>query len=289
MKYEFIKENRSSFLVEKACNSLKVSRSGYYAWKWRGKSQRALRNEELLLEIRIIFEKKRKTYGSPRITAELRKKGFKCSENRVARLMNKHGLKAKMKKRFKVTTHSKHDKPIAPDLVRQNFTASWLNRLWTSDITYIWTVEGWLYLAVILDVFSRKIVGWALEKYLKADIIKKALLKAIAQRAPKPGLIFHSDCGVQYASELVRSVLNQNGIRQSMSERGNCYNNAITETFFHTLKTELIYHTRYDTRDEARLSIFDYIEVFYNRERIHSSLGYDSPEEFERRWLKKVA
>lgn len=281
MKYEFMKKHCSTFQVEKMAKVLKVSRSSYYSWKKRGKSKRRKENEILLVHIKNIYYTHKGNYGSPRITSELEDMNIECGHNRVAKLMKENNIVAKTKKKYKSTTKSKHDKPVAPDLLNKNFSAPEKNQIWTSDITYIWTKEGWLYLAVVLDIFSRKIVGWALEKYLKKELVTKALLRALSERRPEYGLIFHSDRGVQYASIEVRDILSDNEILQSMSEKGNCYGNAITESFFHTLKGEHICWETYETREVARMSIFKYIEMYYNRKRKHSSIGYMSPEKFE--------
>lgn len=281
MKYVFMKEHSSVFPVKKMAEVLEVNRSSYYQWLKRPMSKRKQEEFKLLMEILIVHEKKRQLYGSLRITVELNNAGTKCSKNRVARIMKKYDIQAKTKRKFKVTTHSKHKKPLSEDLVKRDFTASAKNELWTSDITYIWTKEGWLYLAVILDVWCRKIVGWALESTLSSKLVSKALLKAINFRNPAPGLIFHSDQGVQYASENVRSILKFHGIQQSMGSKGDCYDNAITESFFHTFKTEFVYFEDFETRKSCQLKTFEYIEVFFNRERLHSALGYLSPEDFE--------
>ena len=281
MIYMFMKEHCSVFPVKKMAELLKVTRSGYYEWKKRPVSKRKQEEYKLLMEIYIVHERKRRLYGSRRITIELIKSGKKCSTNRIARIMKKYDIMAKTKKKFKVTTHSKHKRPLSKDLVKRNFTASAKNELWTSDISYIWTREGWLYLAVILDVYCRKIVGWALESTLSAKLVSKALLKAMNGRNPKAGLIFHSDKGSQYASDAVRSILKFHGLQQSMGSKGDCYDNAITESFFHTFKTEFVYFEDFKTKKDCQLKTFDYIEVFFNRERIHSALGYLSPEEFE--------
>ena len=282
MKYQFIDRYRSVYRVEKMCRILNISRSSYYTWKTRGKSMRYKVNEALVFEIKLSFEKNRKTYGSPRITAELRAKGIRCGENRVARLMRINGIVAKTKRRFKATTDSKHTLPVAENVINQNFTAERPNEVWASDITYIWTKEGWLYLAVILDIFNRKIVGWAMNSRITKDLVIKAFIMAVKRHNTKPGVLFHSDRGSQYASDDFRKLLETHKFIQSMSGTGNCYDNAIVETFFHTLKTELVYFERYETRREARQSIFEYIEIFYNRIRRHSSLGYVSPVDFER-------
>jgi len=281
MKFKFIFEYRFMFPVEKMCQALKVSRSGYYKWNQRGKGKRQMKNKELLKEIEEIFNKKRKLYGSPRIHAELRARGYGCNKKRIARLMRGKFV-AKTRRKFKITTHSKHNFPVAPDLLRQNFVAESANTVWTSDITYIRTEEGWLYLTVVLDVYSRKIVGWSMGERLGRGLVLKAVNNAITRRRPTSKVIFHSDQGVQYAAHETRQILKDNNFVQSMSRKGRCYDNAITETFFHSLKTEHVYFKKYKTRDEARQSIFDYIEVFYNRERRHSSIGYLSPEEFEK-------
>lgn len=282
MKYQFIDRYRSVYRVEKMCRILNISRSSYYTWKTRSKSMRDKVNEALVFEIKLIFEKNRKLYGSPRITAELRAKGSRCGENRVARLMRINGIVAKTKRRFKATTDSKHTLPVAENVINQDFTAERPNEVWASDITYIWTKEGWLYLAVILDIFNRKIVGWAMDSRITRNLVMKAFIMAVKRHNPKPGVIFHSDRGSQYASSDFRKRLETHEFIQSMSGTGNCYDNAVVETFFHTLKTELVYFERYETRREARQSIFEYIEIFYNRIRRHSSLGYVSPVDFER-------
>jgi len=276
-----MKEHSSVFPVKKMAETLEISRSGYYAWKNLKPSKRYQEELKLLIEIKTIHEKSRETYGVLRITVELNNQGTPCSKNRVARIMKKYHIKAKTKKKFRITTHSNHNKPVSEDLVKRDFTASAKNELWTSDITYIWTREGWLYLAVILDVFLRKVVGWALKSTLSAELVVEALQKAICKEKPAPGMIFHSDQGIQYASDKVRKILKFHGLQQSMSRKGNCYDNAITESFFHTFKTEFIYFEDFETKEEAQLKVFDFIETFYNRERLHSALGYLSPLVFE--------
>lgn len=265
------------------CTTLEVSRSGFYAWLGRGESDRARDDRRLTAQIRDIFEESRRTYGAPRVHQTLLQRGERCGYNRVARLMRAAGLRSKTKRRFRIkTTDSNHDHPIAPDLLGRDFSASAPNQVWVSDITYIPTDEGWLYLASIMDLFSRKIVGWSMGSTLHATIVVDALRMAVDQRGPAAGLIHHSDRGVQYASAEFRAVLDEHGLVASMSRTGNCYDNAAKESFFHTLKTELIHHERYATRAQARASVFNYIEAFYNRRRLHSTLGYMSPEDFER-------
>ena len=289
MKYQFIDMYRSEFAVEKMCRVLKISKSGYYAWKVRPQSKRARENEKLDHHIKTIYRKNRGTYGSPRITKALNKQNIACSENRVARRMSINGIHAKTKKRFKVTTNSKHNHPVAKNLLGQKFNAQRPNQLWASDITYIWTQEGWLYLAVIVDLFSRQIVGWAMSNHLGQELVLNALKQAIWRRRSQSGVIFHSDQGVQYACQAFRDLLQQYKFIQSMSGKGNCYDNAVVESFFHTLKTELIYFENYITRDDAKNSVFEYIEIYYNRDRIHSTLNYCSPGQFEQVWVDTKA
>lgn len=265
------------------CRNLCVSRSGYYNWRNRGISDRDRANNTLRLHVRAIFKQHKQRYGSPRIYRELKALGIDCSLNRVARIMRSEALGALKKRRFKPTTDSKHNLPVAPNLVKQEFEADKPNQLWTSDITFIWTKEGWLYLAVILDVFSRQIVGWSLRKRMPKELVLDALEQAVETRRPQAGLIFHSDRGSQYASKKVRKYLIANHIKQSMSRKGDCYDNAITESFFKTLKTELVYNRAvFQTRREAQREIFNYIEGFYNRIRRHSSIDYLAPVEFEK-------
>lgn len=221
------------------------------------------------------------TYGSPRVTEDLRANGTTCGKNRVAHLMKIHGIIGKAKKKFKATTNSKHNLPVAENLLNQNFEAEKPNTAWVSDITYVPTLEGWLYLVVILDLFSRQVVGWSMSDRLTSGFVVKALYQAIGRRRPASGCIFHSDRGIQYASTEFRGALKSFDFIQSMSRKDNCYDNAVAESFFHTLKTEYVYDYRYESRADARQSIFEYIEIFYNRQRRHSSLGYLSPVSFE--------
>jgi transposase InsO family protein len=264
------------------CKTLEVSRSGLYAWLGRQESDRARKDRRLSALICGIFQESRGTYGAPRIFQTLRKRDVRCGRKRVARLMKTAGLRPKTRRRFRVkTTDSRHGHPIAPDLLGQDFSAGGANEAWVSDITYIPTDEGWLYLASTMDLFSRLIVGWSMSASLEATIAMDALKMAIGRRCPPAGLIHHSDRGVQYACGEFRRLLQAHGIECSMSRTGNCYDNAAKESFFHTLKTELVHHEHYRTRAEARASVFEYIETFYNRERLHSTLGYCSPIEFE--------
>jgi transposase InsO family protein len=281
MKYWFMDQHSSTHGVQKMCRVIGVSRSGYYRWKIQPQSKRQKENEKILVEIKESHKNSRRTYGSPRITDELQSNGTKCSKKRVARLMKIHGIVGKAKKKFKATTNSKHALPVAENILNQKFEAQKPNTVWISDITYVWTSEGWLYLAVILDLFSRQVVGWAMSDRLTSGFVVKALYQAIGRRHLASGCIFHSDRGVQYASTDFRDVLRAYGFIQSMSRKGNCYDNAVAESFFHTFKTEHVYDYSYESRAAARQSIFEYIEMFYNRQRRHSALGYRSPVSFE--------
>ncbi len=264
------------------CSVLDVSRSGYYSWVDRPESKRSKANRVLLKAIREIYKESREVYGSPKITEALPDKGLKASRNRVARLMAEHGIKSKIKRKFKVTTNSDHKLPISPNLLKQNFEVSASGKVLVSDITYIRTGEGWLYLTTILDLFHRKVVGWSMSSRMTAeDTTMVALKQYVKHYSPEKGIIFHSDRGVQYASEDFRKLLDKYKFVQSMSGKGNCYDNAVAESFFKTLKAELVYHERYWSRAQARASIFDYIETFYNRLRKHSFLGYLSPVQFQ--------
>ena len=281
MKYWFMNQYCSLHGVQRMCRVIGASRSGYYGWRRRQESKRQKDNEKILMEIKESHKNSHRAYGSPRITLDLQANGTKCSENRVARLMKVHGIIAKAKKKFKATTSSKHNLPVADNLLNQDFAAEKPNMVWVSDITYIATLKGWLYLTVILDLYSRQVVGWAMSDRLTAGFVIKALNQAIGRRNPVRGCIFHSDRGVQYASADFRDVLNSHGFIQSMSRKGNCYDNAVAESFFHTLKIEHVYDYRYETRAEAIQSVFEYIEMFYNRKRRHSAIGYRSPVSFE--------
>lgn len=280
MRFRFIQEYDKRFGVQRLCELLAVSRSGYYAWRERPPSKRAREDQLLLPLIRAVFEAGRRIYGYRKVHAKL-ETDIPCGRDRVARLMRENGLKPKQKRRYVMTTQSRHNLPIAPNLLTQDFTAATENEKWVADITYIDTDEGWLYLAAIEDLFSRFIIGWAIESYLTDLLTCKALKMALGQRQPAAGLIHHSDRGGQYASHDFRALLDKAGIVQSMSRTGNAYDNAPIESFFSRLKNELIHHRHYRTRAEARRDIFEYIEVFYNRQRVHSALGYRSPLEFE--------
>ena len=270
------------------CKILEVSRAGYYHWLKRIPSFRYLEDQRLLEIIRYHYNKSRGTYGLPRIYAAIRKEGLKVNKKKIARLMRINKIRAKTKKKFKVTTVENTKAKASENILKGNFSSEKENRIWTSDITYIWTKQGWLYLAVIMDVYSRKIVGWSLCSSLSAELVIKALMMAILHRNPEQGIIFHSDRGSQYTSSSVREMLKSYQMTQSMSSTGNCYDNAITESFFHTIKTELTFWNSYQTREEAKRSIFEYIEIFYNRQRLHSAIGYLSPVEFEMKRRKDL-
>jgi putative transposase len=268
------------------CCVLGIARSGFYGWLKKPNSKRREENEELLKAIKEIRrqEPKKLVYGSPRLTRELCEQGLRCGKNRVAGIMKSNGIKAKTKKKFKRTTTSQHKQPIAADLLEREFTASAPDKAYVTDITYIWTMEGWLYLAVVLDLFSRMVVGWAMSQWINSSLVSEALIMAIRSRRPGKGLIVHSDKGAQYASYDYRRLLSQHGFRQSMGNAGDCYDNAVAESFFHTMKTEWVFFEKYQTRSQAKTSIFDYIETFYNRERRHSTLNYMSPLSYEQKF-----
>jgi transposase InsO family protein len=264
------------------CEVLEVSRAGYYAWTRRPPSSQRQRREELVEQIRLSHQESDAVYGSPRVHRDLLAQGIQVCRNTVARLMKARQIRSKIKRRFVVqTTDSQHDHPIAPNHLNRCFNQDGPDRVWTSDITYIPTQEGFLYLAVVMDLFSRRIVGWSMADHLEASLVIDAMEMALARRSPAAGILAHSDRGVQYACDAYQKLLQENQMVCSMSGKGNCYDNAVTESFFGTLKTELVYHEKYATREEAKRSIFQYIEVFYNRKRRHSSLGYMSPEAFE--------
>jgi putative transposase len=277
----------SLYPLEVICRVLEVSRSGYYAFKTRPKSHNRVNNDNLLIDIRRVFWDNNRNYGSPRIWNELRnKERIPCSVNRVARLMRYEGIVAIQKRKFKATTNSKHNYSVWPNLLNRNFIVSRPNNVWVSDITYIWTFEGWLYLAAILDLFSRGVVGLAMDKTIAETLTLQALKQAILRRSPPKGLLYHSDRGVQYAANDFKALLTQQEFIGSMSKKGDCWDNAVAESFFHTLKVELIHRMKFRTREEAKIKIFEYVEMYYNRKRAHSTLGYLSPFEFEKRSLQ---
>ena len=287
MRYQFIKEQQEHFSLAALCRVMQVCRGGYYAWRKRSKSARQLQNESLTAQIKAAHKDSKETYGSPRIFAELKANGVACSEKRIARLMRLHKIIAVRPKRFVVTTDSDHAMPIADNLLDRTFGAETPDTRWTADITYIWTSQGWLYLAIILDLFSRRIVEWAMDQTIERSLVLSALEMAIAGRNPSRDMLCQSDRGRQYASNDYRKRLEKAGIVCSMSRRGNCWDNAPTESFFAGLKKEMVYRTRFETREQARSAIFHWIEVWYNRKRRHSAIGFISPEEFEQQHRQK--
>lgn len=281
MKFRFIQRHAEQYRVKMMCSVLGVSRSGYYAWCKRRPSARERANRGLRALIRLLHRKSRRTYGYRRIHAGLVAQDIACGKNRVARLMQEDGLRARRRRRYKRTTQSRHNRPVAPNRLAQSFVARGPNKKWVTDITYVRTAEGWLYLSVVLDLYSRLVVGWAMEPYLNDTLTRKALKMALAHRQPLPGLLHHSDRGSQYASRSYQHLLTIHEALTSMSRTGNVYDNAPMESFFATLKKDLIHHRSYSTRRQAKADIFEYIEVFYNRQRLHSALGYLSPTAFE--------
>jgi len=267
------------------CEVLEVSRGGLYTWLRSPESERNRSNRALLREIRIAFDRSRQTYGSPRLAVELNESGVLCSENRVARLMRLSGIRAIGKRKYRVTTNSKHNYPVAENLLNRDFSADYPNEVWLSDITYVWTSEGWLYLAGVIDLHSRMLVGWSMGPRIKAELTLEALHQAIARRDVTPDLMHHSDRGGQYAATEYQKLLKKTKMICSMSRKGDCWDNAPMESFFATLKAELVYREQFKTRQEAKAKIFEYIEVFYNRQRRHSTLGYKSPVDFERQQI----
>jgi putative transposase len=282
VKFAFIRDHLSGFEVKAACRVLHVSRSGLYAWRKRSPSARQCRRDGMAVRIRAVHAENRRVYGSPRICKAMNDAGHPISVNTVARIMREEGIRAKAKRAFVPrTTDSGHSRPVAPNLLNRQFHADQSNRKWAADITYVPTEEGWLYVAGVLDLYSRRLVGWSMADHMETSLVGDALGMALARRSIRTGLVHHSDRGVQYASLQYQRLLENHGIAVSMSGRGDCYDNAMMESFWSTLKTELVHLEHYETRQQARQSIFDYIETFYNRSRLHSSLGYVSPETFE--------
>lgn len=274
-------EHEVEYRVRSMCRVLNVSASGYYAWRRRRPSRRAEANAALVEQIRDIHRASRRTYGSPRVHAALRRRGLACGRNRVARLMRREGLVGRSpRRRCPRTTQSAPGNPVAPNVLAQDFTAERPDQKWVADITYVDTAEGWLYLAPVLDLFSRKVVGWSMSTHLYSSLVEDALHMAVTRRRPAPGLLHHSDRGTQYTSAAYQQQLADLQCQVSMSRTGNCYDNAVMESFFSTLKSECL-TGQFQTRAQARTAIFEFIEVWYNRHRLHSSLGYLSPEEFE--------
>jgi putative transposase len=283
VKFAFIDAEKASFPISRMCRVLDVSQSGFFAWQERPACHRQQQDMVYLAHIRTAFALSNGTYGSPRMHRDLVDEGHEIGRHRTARLMRENQLVARQKRRFKRTTDSEHAWPIAPNLVAQDFTADGPDRKWGADISYIWTAEGWLYLAIVLDLFSRRVVGWATSDRLKRDLAVEALRRALVARNPAPGLVHHSDRGSQYCSVDYQALLRKRGILISMSGRGNCYDNSMVETFFKTIKSELIWPVAWQSRQQAENAVARYIDGFYNPVRRHSSLGFQSPIAFERK------
>ena len=281
MRYHFIDAEKAIYPVTMLCRVLQVSRSGFYAWQRRPMSPRAEETRRLDAEIKSLFAASKRRSGSPKIARALNDRGWKVGENRVARRMRQLGLRSIVRRRFKVTTHSQHRFTVAPNRLQRDFTAQRPNQVWVSDLTYLRAGRGWLYLVVFIDLYSRRVVGWALSSALDHRVALTALQRAVAQRRPPRGLIIHSDRGVQYACTAFAKWVTDHGFVQSMSRKGDCWDNAVAESFFHLLKTELTYHERWLDYQAAYASLFEYIEIFYNRERSHSTLDYATPAAFE--------
>ena len=288
MRYLLVQENRSSFPVTKMCHTLNISPSGFYRWQKKPFSSRQRENTRLRQRIIELYAEHKGMAGSPMITADLRSvpEFSKVGKNRVARHMKDMGLKCKATKKFVVTTDSKHNEPVAPNLLNREFIVSSPNTVWVSDITYVKIGRKWQYLTVFIDLFSRIVVGWDLSDSLERHSMIRAFNKALWRRRPGQGLLVHSDRGVQYASADFRKLLKENKFVQSMSRKGNCWDNAVAESFFHTLKTQLIYHRKFQDQGETEQALFNYIEIYYNRRRRHSTIGYQSPAMFESNWVK---
>ncbi len=267
------------------CSVIGASKSGFYRWMKAQWGYSSPYDRYLLLRIKIVYEWSKRTYGSRRITWALKSQGVICYRNQIARIMKQNGIKAKTKCKFRITTDSRHNLEVAPNLLNRNFTVKQINRIWIGDITYIWTREGWLYLSTVIDLCSRRVVGWSLDKRMSKNLVISSFIKAVKLRRPEAGLIFHSDRGAQYVSDEFKKALHNIGAVQSMSRRGNCWDNAVAESFFKTIKHELVYWKNYQSRYEAELSIFEYIEMFYNPRRLHSAINYMSPLSFENKIL----
>jgi transposase InsO family protein len=283
VKYAFMSRHETEFAVRRMCLCLNASPSGYYAWRGRhGKpGPRALKRQALDARVAILFKAFKGRYGAPRLTRELQQEGLSCNLKTVADSLRRQGLRAKAARKFKATTNSRHSLPVCPNLLQQNFQMSVPNQAWAGDITYLWTDEGWLYLAVMIDLYSRKVIGWAMSERMTADLVCDALQMALWKRKRPRGVIVHSDRGSQYCSGAYQSLISRHQLRGSMSAKGNCYDNACAESFFHSLKVEAIHGERIRTREAMRRVVFEYIEIDYNRQRRHSTNGYLSPEAFE--------
>jgi putative transposase len=288
VKYAWIEQHAQVWPVARLCLALGVSTSGYKAWRSGGQWQaERLSDVQLLVLMRAIEAEVKGSYGSPRMHEELRERGHRVGKARIERVMRENGIRGRHKRRWKATTDSQHALPVAPNLIARDFSPARPNQCWGADITYLWTAEGWLYLAVVLDFFNREILGWSFKEQLSADLVIDALTMAWFRRRPAPGLIHHSDRGVQYASQAFQATLEHYGMRCSMSRKANCWDNAPTESFFNNLKNERVHGNQYRTRADAKADVFEYIEMFYNRTRRHSTLGQISPQRFLSNWLSQ--
>jgi putative transposase len=281
MKYSFVRDEAKNHSIELMCKVMEVSRSGYYAFATKCLSKREKTDQRLMPMVQEIFKENRKAYGYRRVSDEMEKRGESCGWHKTSNLMRKLNLKPVVKRRFKLTTDSKHSLPIFTNILNRDFKPSKMNQAWTSDITYIDTHQGWLYLAVVMDLYSRKIIGWAMDRFMAVDLVENALKMALSRRKISAGLLLHSDRGSQYASHKYQALLKQHGIICSMSRKGNCWDNAPMESFFRSLKVECVYQQSFKQREEAKTEVFSYIEGFYNRQRKHSALNYLSPRDYE--------
>jgi putative transposase len=291
VKYRHIKTCCEEYPLGLMCRALQVSPQGYNQWHKRSdrRDKRAKEQRELIDSIRIVHAESRRTYGRVRVTKELKAQGKKAAENRIGKLMKAEGCRAKAARKFKATTDSSHSRPVAPNTLDRDFTATAPNQKWVGDITYLWTMEGWLYLAVVIDLFSRKVVGWSLQERMTSELVCSAMRMAVKTRGCLATTLCHFDRGSQYASDVFQALLKRHGFECSMSRKGNCWDNAVAESFFHSLKVEAVHGETFRTRDEARRAVFDWLECFYNVKRRHSTLGYVSPTEFENMSLEKKA
>ncbi len=281
MRFAFVEAQKATYPVLALCWMMKVSRGGFYAWRTRPESPRSKEDRRLLVKVKASHQASRGTYGSPRVYRDLREAGEAVGRDRVARLMRQAGLRSKRRRRYRITTDSDHCRPVAANVLGREFTAHVPNQKWASDITYVRTRRGWLYLAVVLDLYSRRVVGWSMSTRITQELAVNALRMALSHRGHPRVLVHHSDRGSQYASRAYRRLLKARGIGCSMSRRGNCWDNAVVESFFATVKTELVHHSNYHSQEQAKAELFEYIEVFYNRTRRHSTLGYQTPAEYE--------
>ncbi len=277
MKYAFIRAHRREYRIARMCEVLQVSRSGYYDWRLRGESERSRQDRRLLTEIRRVHYSNKEAYGAVRTWREMKRAGLSCGKHRVARLRRLSGIETRRRRKFKLAYQARNSAPAAANLLSRPFQAEHPNQIWVTDVSFIPTRSGWLYLAVVIDLYSRLVVGWSMKDRPNQELANEALMMAVAQRSPEPGLIHHSDQGILYGSTLYRQLLSRYGMIQSMSRKGNCYDNAVAESFFSSLKNEIVHHHDFYTREQARIEIFDYIELFYNRRRLHQSLGYQPP------------